>query len=207
MYETEKQELADICRLLYERRLVFGADGNVSRRTSDGKCILLTPSGVNKGMITADRILVVDMDGCVSEGAGKPSKEYPMHRLVYERRPDVGAVIHTHPIYVTAFAVTGSNLPDNICIESAMLLKKTALTAYATPGTMEMAESIRPFIDDTDAILLRNHGALTVGRDLPSAFNKMECMESTAQTIIMSKLLGEAVPISEENIDKMRDLS
>lgn len=202
MYEKEKEELTDICHLLYERDLVSASDGNVSVRVSKDH-ILLTPSGKNKGMIKPEEIIVLDLDGNTLEGIGKVSKEYPMHKAIYEKREDVKAVVHTHPVYATAFALAGKNLPDNYLIETKMMLKKTALADYATPGTIEMAYVIEPFLDTCDAILLKNHGAVTFGKDLVSAFNKMEVMESIAKTIIMSKIIGEPQVISEENMRKM----
>ncbi|MCI6757082.1 MAG: class II aldolase/adducin family protein [Lachnospiraceae bacterium] len=204
MFEEYKKELADICQLLYERRLVFGADGNVSMRMPDGYHILLTPSKMNKGRVTPDHILILNMQGEVVEGEGKPSKEFPMHRAVYEARGDIGAVIHTHPVYATAFAIAGHTIPDNYTIESTMFLKKTVLTDYATPGTEGMADVIRPYLTDTEVFLLKNHGAITCGKNLIEAFNKMECLESTAKAVVMSKLIGEPVPISESNMEQLR---
>jgi len=203
LYEEKRRELTEICHLLYECNLVTATDGNVSVRVSE-KHILLTPSGKNKGFLKPEEMLVVDLDGCVIEGEGKASKEFPMHRAVYLERRDVGAVVHTHPVYATAFALAGKNIPEDHLIETRMMLKKVALAGYATPGTLEMAEVIAPFIANTNAILLQNHGALTVGRDLMDAFNKMEVLESIAKTIIMSKLIGKPVLISQENLDKMK---
>lgn len=203
LYEEKRRELADICRLLYERNLVTATDGNVSVRVSENH-ILLTPSGKNKGFLKPEEMLVVDLEGHVAEGEGKASKEYPMHRAAYLKRKDAGAVVHTHPVYATAFALAGKNIPENYLIETRMMLKKVALAGYATPGTIEMAEVIAPFIEDTNAILLQNHGALTVGKDLMDAFNKMEVLESIAKTIIMSGSVGEPMLILQENLDKMK---
>ncbi len=203
MYEREREELAKICRLLYERNLVSATDGNVSMRVSEAH-ILLTPSGKNKGFVEAGDMLAVDFAGNVIEGSGKASKEYPMHRAVYAGRSDVNAVVHTHPVYATAFAMAGKNIPDNYLIETRMMLKKVALAPYATPGTAEMAQAIAPYIEEVNAVLLQNHGAVTWGKDLMDAFNKMEVLESVAKTIIHSRAVGEPVPISRENMEKMK---
>lgn len=202
LYEKERKELADICHLLYERCLVAATDGNVSLRVSK-EHILLTPSGKNKGFVLPGEMLVVDLNGNVIEGSGKASKEYPMHRVIYLQRADVNAVVHTHPVCATAFALAGRNIPENYLIETRMMLKKVALAGYATPGTSEMADIIAPYVPDTNAILLQNHGALTLGKDLMDAFNKMEVLESIAKTIILSRAVGEPVTISQENLDKM----
>lgn len=196
MYEKEKNELTQICRLLYERNLVTATDGNVSKRLADGN-ILLTPSGKSKGFLTAEEILALDLYGNVLEGNGKASKEYPMHRAVYEKRPDAMAVIHTHPVFATAFALAGKNIPDNYLIETKMMLGKVALAEYAVPGTMEMVEVTAPYLEAYNVILLRNHGALTIGKNLMDAFHKMEVLEAVAKTVIVSKAVGEPQPIPE----------
>lgn len=203
MYDAERRELADICRLLYDRNLVTATDGNVSLRVSK-EHILLTPSGKNKGFVKPEEMLVVDFAGNVVEGIGKASKEYPMHRHIYEVRKDVGAIVHTHPVFATAFALAGKNIPDNFLIETRMMLKKVALAEYATPGTLEMVDAIAPWAADVNAILLKNHGAVTYGKDLMDAFNKMEVLEAVAKTIIASKAVGVPVLISEENMAKMK---
>lgn len=203
MYEEKRKELADICRLLYDRNLVTATDGNVSVRVSE-EHILLTPSGKNKGFVKPEEMLVVDFAGNVVEGTGKASKEYPMHRHIYQVRDDVGAVVHTHPVFATAFAMAGKNIPDNYLIETRMMLKKVALAGYATPGTLEMVDAIAPWAGSANAILLQNHGALTCGKDLMDAFNKMEVLESVAKTIIASASVGAPVLISDENMAKMK---
>lgn len=203
MFEKEKKQLEEICHLLYQRNLVTASDGNVSMRVGEDR-ILLTPSGKNKGMVRAEEMIVLDLEGNTLEGAGKASKEYPMHRIIYRERPDVQAVVHTHPVYATAFALAGKNLPDNYLIEMPMMLKKTALAPYATPGTAEMADAVKPYLQECDAVLLKNHGAVTYGKSLTDAFNKMEVMESVAKTILMSRLIGEPEVISEEDMARMR---
>lgn len=203
MYEKEKQELTDICHMLYARELVAASDGNVSMRASK-EHILLTPSGKNKGLVKTEEIIVLDLEGNTVEGTGKASREYPMHRAIYRERADVNAVIHTHPVYATAFALAGKNLPENYLIEMRMMLKGTKLADYATPGTMELVDAVRPCLPDSSAILLKNHGAVTVGKNLEDAFNKMEVLESIAKTIIMSRIIGEPEVISEENMRKLK---
>lgn len=203
MYEKEKLELMNICHLLYERNLVTASDGNISVRISE-EHILLTPSGRNKGMLQKEEILVLDGNGNTIQGEGRASKEYPMHKEIYRRRQDVKAVVHTHPVYATAFALAGKNLPDNYLIESRMMLGRTALADYAAPGTPALAAAAARYAEECNAILLRNHGALTLGKNLMDAFQKMEVMESIAKTIILSRLIGEPEPISEENMAAMR---
>lgn len=199
MYEAEKKELAKWCKALYEKELVTACDGNVSLMVAENT-LLITPSGRNKGYLEPEEMILVTLDGTVLEGKGKASKEFPMHSKVYQNRKEVRAVIHTHPVYATAFAMAGQNIPDNYLIESKVILGKCGLAEYAPPGTVELAEKMEPFIEECNAILLKNHGAVTYGNSLMDAFNKMEVLESIAKTIIMSKVIGEPVPIPEEGV-------
>jgi L-fuculose-phosphate aldolase len=164
---------------------------------------MITPSRKNKGMLSAEDMIIVNLEGAVIEGSSKASSEFPMHRAIYKNRPEVNAIVHTHPVYATAFALAGKTIPDNYLIEAKVILGPTRLAEYGTPGTMEMVEAILPHIHDCNSILLKNHGALTYGVDLIDAYNKMDVLESIAKTIIMSRLVGDPVIISEENLAKL----
>lgn len=202
MYENEREQLTKICNLLYQRNLVSACDGNISMRVSQ-EHIMITPSGKNKGMLCSEDMIVVDLDGQVMEGMGKASKEFPMHQAIYNNRVDIHAIVHTHPVYATAFALAGKTIPDNYLIEAKVILGPTALAEYGTPGTLEMVEAIAPYIKEVNSILLKNHGALTYGVDIIDAYNKMDVLEGIAKTIIMSKILGDPIVISEENLAKL----
>jgi L-fuculose-phosphate aldolase len=203
MYEQERIQMKEICSLLYDHQLVTASDGNISMRLKDGN-ILITPSRKNKGLLQPEDMIVTDCMGNVIEGKGKASSEFPMHRAIYQNRPEVNAIVHTHPVYATAFALAGKNIPDNYLIEARVILGATALAEYGTPGTMEMVDVISPYIRQVNSILLKNHGAITYGTDLIEAYNRMDVLEAVAKTIIMSKVLGDPVMISEENLAKLK---
>lgn len=202
MYEQERKQLKEICKLLYDRQLVTASDGNISMRLDQDR-IIITPSRKNKGLLQPEEMIIVDLEGKVIEGKSKASSEFPMHRAIYQNRPEVNAIVHTHPVYATAFALAGKNIPSNYLIEAKVILGPTALAGYGTPGTMEMVEAIAPHIEKVNSILLKNHGAITYGTDLIDAYNRMDVLESIAKTIIMSKILGEPEIISEENLAKL----
>ncbi len=202
MYIEERKQLTDICGLLYDRNLVTACDGNISMRLGED-LILITPSRRNKGMLKPEDLIIVDFNGATIEGSTKVSSEFPMHHAIYQKRPEVNAIVHTHPVYATAFALAGKNIPDNYLIEARVILGPTALAEYGTPGTTEMVEAIAPHITEVNSILLKNHGAVTYGRDLAEAYNKMDVLEAIAKTIIMSKLIGDPQIISEENLAKL----
>lgn len=200
-----KRQLVKVCRMLYDRQLVSAADGNVSIRAGED-LMLITPSKVNKGLLTEDMILTVDFKGNVIKGNLKSSKEQGLHIKIYKDRQDVNAVIHTHPPYSTAFALAHEDIKSNYLIESLMLLGDVALAPYGTPGTKEVPDSIEGLTKDHDAILLKNHGAITYGSDIIDAFNKMDALENVAKTIILSKIVGLPNEIPEDKVSYLKEL-
>jgi L-fuculose-phosphate aldolase len=203
MYQKERKQITEICRLLYSRNLVTASDGNISMKV-DREHIIITPSRKNKGMLQPEDMIITDLEGNVLEGSSKASSEFPMHQAIYKNRPEVHGIVHTHPVYATAFALAGKTLPNNYLIEAKVILGPTRLAEYGTPGTMEMVAAILPHINHCNSILLKNHGALTYGVDLIDAYNKMDVLESIAKTIIMSKVIGDPITISEENLAKLK---
>ena len=208
MSEQEiKEMICDIGRRMYGRNMVAANDGNISVKLGDNE-ILCTPTGISKGFMTPECICKVDKDGNVIEANGKfvPSSEMKMHLRVYKKRSDVCAVVHAHPPYATAFAVCGIPLTQPITAEAIMYLGSVPIAPYATPSTTEVPDSIEPFLEDNDQLLLSNHGVLTYGPDLMSAYYKMESVEFYAQLLFMTKQLGGARELSEENLRKLYEL-
>ena len=191
-----KSQLCEACHLLYQRGYVASNDGNLSLRLEDGR-FLITPSGVSKGRITPEMLVVCDGEGHVLEGNRHPSSEAPMHWAVYAARPDVGAVVHAHPAAATAFAA---------CRRPLDVPYLTEVVSGLGP-TPEVPESILPFVADHNGVLLANHGALTWGSDLWSAFDRMEQLEHTAKIYLNIALLGEGVPLTEQQVEAIRGLS
>lgn len=200
-----KKELVMVCKMLYDRKLVSATDGNVSIKIDEDK-MLVTPSGVNKGLLKEDMILTVDFNGKLIEGTLKSSKEVGMHIKIYEDRPDIGAIIHTHPPYSTAFAVAHETIKNNLLIETLVLLGDIAMAPYGTPGTKEILDSIEGLTENYDAILLKNHGVITYGEDIIDAFNKMDALENVAKTIVMSEIVGKPQEIPQDRIDYLREM-
>jgi L-fuculose-phosphate aldolase len=199
-----KQEIVCICRMLHRKNYLAATDGNVSVRLGDR--LLTTPSGVHKGLMEADQVITVDLSGRVLEGEGKPTSEIRMHLLAYELRPEVGAVVHAHLPYATACTLAGIDLLEPILPEVVITLGGIPTAPYATPGTDEVPNSIREFICDYDAILLSRHGAMTVGRDVRDAYNKMEKLEHTARVVLAARLQGQLRPLPEAEAEKLRRL-
>jgi len=200
-----KQELCRICHLLYERGYVVSHDGNVSVRTEKG--ILVTPSGVNKGRMEPEMMVLCDPDGNVLEGDRYPSSETAMHLQVYRDRPDVNAVVHAHPSVSTAFAACRRGLTEAYLIESVSGLGPVPAAPYALPSTKEVPESIRPYLPDHNAVLLSNHGALAWGKDLWEAFDRMEMVEHTAKIYAHIHQLGGGAELTKEQVNDLLALS
>jgi L-fuculose-phosphate aldolase len=197
-----KQDIVRICRMLHRKNYLAATDGNVSVRLGDR--VLVTPSGVNKGLMEPDQVITVDLEGSVIAGAGKPSSEIQMHLLAYRLRPDVHAVVHAHLPYATSCTLAGISLLEPILPEVVITLGGIPTAPYATPGTAEVPAAIRDFIQEFDAILLARHGAMTVGRDVTDAYNKMEKLEHTARVVLAARLQGPVSPLPAAEVEKLR---
>jgi L-fuculose-phosphate aldolase len=202
--QTLKQEIVMICRMMHQKNLIAGLDGNVSVKCGDH--LLTTPSGVNKGFLRMDQIIMVDWEGRVVEGEGQPTSEMAMHLAVYRLRSEIGAVIHAHPPVVTAFSIAGISLEEFILPEVVMSLGLVPTAAYATPTTSEVPESIQGLIERYDALILERHGALTVGQDLLDAYNKMEKLEHSALVILTALQLGRVRLLPPQEVEKLIQL-
>jgi len=187
---------------LYDRGMVAGTDGNLSVRLSDGN-ILMTPSGLPKGQLASDDLVVVAADGTHVEGRLTASSEAAMHLAVYRRRPEVKACVHSHAPHATAFAAAGIPLPENILPEVVLFVGGVPLTAYAPPGTEAVPRSLEPFWDDNDAFLLRNHGLLTIGDTLATALHRHETVEHYARIVLLARQLGPLATIPADDIERL----
>ena len=194
-------ECGQVC---YARHLMASNDGNISVRLDEVR-VLITPAGMCKGRMDTDDLLIVDMDGNVLASASdrRPSSETPMHLEVYRLRPDVCAVIHAHPVFATALTVAGFDFPDDILPEVALTLGRVPVSEYATPSSRADADVIRPLIRDHDALLLRQHGSLTVGKNLDEALIHLERIEHVAEVFHHARQLGDVARIPFEELRKL----
>ena len=205
-YEAERELICRVGRLLYDRGYAAANDGNLSVRLGEDR-LLVTPSGVSKGRMTPDMLLVTDLEGRVVEGDRHPSSEVKMHLMVYRRRPDAGAVVHAHPPVSTAFAVCGRGLEVPYVAELAAGLGAVPCTpSFAMLSTDQVPESIAPYLPDHNAVLLANHGALAWGADLWEAFDRLETVEHTAKIVLNAETLGGGVPLTAEEVSRLQGL-
>jgi len=203
--ESLRADIVEIGRRMYARGYTASNDGNISVRI-DASRLLMTPKSVCKGFMTPDMMCVTDLDGRKLQGDRDPSSEMLMHLEVYRQRPDVQAVVHAHPPTATGFAVAGIPLDRAVLAEVLTTLGSIPLAEYATPSTAELPEAVRKYIKAHDGMLLANHGALTVGGDLYSAYYKMETIEHFAKISLVARTLGRENLISREEVMRLQEL-
>src|SRR6516162_8161758 len=200
-----RDEIVHFGRLLHQTGLVAATDGNLSVRLDDGN-FLCTPTLMSKGMMAAGDLVVVDAAGHKIAGERNVSSELAMHLFIYRNRPDVGAVVHAHPPTATGFAAAGMPLDSALCSEIVITLGTVPLANYETPGTPELAEALAPLVGDHDAILMANHGVVTYGEDLLTAYMNMETVEHYAKIALVTHMLGKQQPLSDTHVSKLREI-
>jgi len=200
-----RKDIIEVCRRIYNKGFVAANDGNVSVRISDDE-IIATPTGMSKGFLTTDQLVKINMNGEKLEGYLNPSSEIKVHIRIYKERPDVRAVVHAHPPISTAFAVAGIPLDQLILPEVILTLGIIPIAPYAPPSTEELAEKVGEYIRCCDAVLLANHGAVTVGPDVYSAYYRMETLEHYAHILWIARLLGGPRQLTPEDVNKLLEL-
>lgn len=203
-YMEIREQICDICHKMWQQGWVAANDGNISVKLPDGN-FLATPTGISKSFITPEKLVIINDKGEVLSGLPgyKPSSEIKMHMRCYRERPDVGAVVHAHPATATGFAVAGKSMDEYSMIETVIAIGSIPLTPYGTPSTDEVPDAITPYLQDHDVMLLQNHGALTVGCDLITAYYRMETLELYAKISLVAHLLGGAKEIEKPQIEKL----
>ena len=201
--EQLRRELVRFSRWLSRLGFTPGTSGNLSVRLDEER-LLVTPTGVSKGLVKAADMLIVDLQGRLLAGTRNVTSEIGMHLAVYEGRPDVAAVIHAHPPIATAFACSKRALDEMLCQEAVMTVGCVPLARYATTGTQEVAESLGPHLANHDAILLENHGAVSYGSTLLEAFMKMETVEHLAHVALVAHQLESARPLLAEQVKQLQ---
>lgn len=200
--DLHRREICIVGRWMYERGFIVAAEGNVSVRLNDGH-ILMTPTSMNKGMLDPDDLVVIDLEGRQIAGTRRVSSELGMHLLFYRLRPDVSAICHAHPPTATGFATAGRGLDRALLPEVIVALGQIPLVQYATPGTPELTAVLEPFVPHYDALLLGNHGAVSCGPDLLTAFFRMETIEHTAKITLAAEAVGVPSLLSNREVEKL----
>ncbi len=202
---TLKQEIIEVGKRMYDSGFVAANDGNISARLDEDR-ILITPTGVSKGFMKAEELCIVDLDGQVVSGTTRPSSEVFMHLEAYKTRDDVKSVCHAHPPYATAFAVAGVALDKCVLPEVVVTMGEIPLVEYGTPGTEEFYKPLAKYFPFHDALLLSNHGALTVGKNVIGSYYKMETLEHFAKIYSIALQIGKVNYLNKDQVSKLIDL-
>src|SRR5947209_870745 len=197
-----RHDLVRFGQMLHTHCFVSATDGNLSVRLDEGR-VLVTPTCISKGMMMPEDMVVVDLNGTKLSGTQNPTSEIMMHLTIYRMRPDVNAVVHAHPCTATGFASAGIALDEPLCSEVVITLGTVPLAPYATTGSMELSDSLRPYIPYHDAILMANHGAVTYGEDLCRAYMRMEAVEHYARIVLTARQLGSVQSLDSQELEKL----
>jgi len=202
-----REEIVEVGRKLYERGFVAGTNGNLSVRF-DTDLILTTPRGACLGALDPEAVVATTLKGEIVDG--RPGSavpvEYPLHAVSYILRPDVRAVVHAHPATATAFAACGFAMTEPLVTDLLLGFNGVPLAKYAAPNTVAFAESIASLVPQHDAVLLANHGAVTLGSSALDAFYKMDLLELVARTMAAARTLGGGRQLTVEQVSELRIL-
>lgn len=200
-----RQEICEVGRRIYNLGFVAGNDGNISARLEEDR-LLCTPTGVSKGFLAPDMLVVCDLDGNRIDGDREVTTEILMHTESYRLRPETGGVVHAHPPTATGFAVAGIDLKECILPEVVVHLGGIPLAPYGTPGGPEIVEPMVPLLrQNYDALLLANHGAVTLGADIMEAHFKMETVELCARIALVARQLGRTNTLDNDQVQALGD--
>jgi L-fuculose-phosphate aldolase len=192
-----REQMCEIGRRVYNKGFAAANDGNISLRIGDDR-VLCTPTRVSKGFMKPDDLCIVDMNGQQVSGKRKRSSEILMHLTIMKARADVRSVVHCHPPHATAFAVAREPIPKCVLPEIEVFLGEVAISPYETPGSQTFADTVLPFVKDTDTILLANHGTVTYGSDLEDAYFKTEIIDAYCRILILARQIGRVNYYTDE---------
>ncbi len=201
-----RRNLVEVCHRMYRQGYIAAGDGNVSAKIDDER-VLVTPTGVHKGFVAEGDLVVVDPEGRLVRGGGRPSSEFAMHALAYRERPDVRAVVHAHPPLTVGLALAGVSLAQCVLSETCLVLGAILTAPYSTPTTDEVPRVLRPYVRQANAIVMDRHGALTLGRTLDEAYNRLEAMEHASKITHAARSIGPVRPLPAAEVDKLAALA
>ncbi len=198
--------LCEIGHRIWQQGLSPGTGGNISIRVSKNK-ILISPTLTSMGFMQPKELCFLDLWGKILSSRSKPSSESKIHLAVYNSRPEINAVIHAHPPFASAFAVTDQHLSTFIQPETFVFLGKVPLVEYGTPSTDELPNNLKKYISSgLNTFLLENHGVLCIGEDLERTYFNLEILENLAKITVISRLIGGEREISKEKLIELKKL-
>jgi L-fuculose-phosphate aldolase len=199
-----RQEIVYFGKQLYDRCFVAATDGNISVRVGHDR-VLVTPTGMSKGMMREDDLVVVTSTGVKLSGHREVSSEIAMHLLIYRMRPDVHAIVHAHPPTATGYAAAGMALDKALVSEIVLSLGSVPLARYATPGTPALCDALEPHVANHNAILMANHGVVAYADELHKAYMNMDTVEHFAKIALVTHVLGRQQVLSPHDVEKLTE--
>jgi L-fuculose-phosphate aldolase len=198
--------MLEVGRCLWQREYISGTSGNFSVRLDDDH-ILSTPSGLAKGRLTPNDLVVTDLEGTVVQGSHQPSSELRIHLAAYRLRPEIGAVVHAHPKTIVALSLASIDVMFTALPETVVALGLIGSAPYETPGSSALASVMESALENHDAIVMERHGAITLGRNLFEAYDRMETLEHAAQTLYLAQSLGSIEALPDDEIERLLALA
>lgn len=198
-----KEEIIKTGKLLYSKNLTCGTSGNISMKV--GEKIYITATGTELGNLSEEDITVIDLKGEQTETV-KASSEKMLHVAIYQKRSDIKAIIHTHPVFLTSFAVCHKTLNAPIMSENILYFEEIPVAPYAMPSSSELVENTVKCLINRDVAMMANHGAIAIGNDLRKAFLNMETAEYYAQVTMNTQILGNPVYLSDKDVSDLINL-
>jgi L-fuculose-phosphate aldolase len=200
----EREKVAATMRRLYENRLTTASGGNVSMRVQDK--VLITPSQIDKATIVTEKIGVLTLEGKNLTSRLKQSMESGMHLAIYHKRPDVRAVVHAHPVFATSFGISRKKINTSLAGEARAMLGEPARAPYELMGTESLATAVATAFENTNVVLMENHGVITVGETLFQAYDRMEVLEACAKMTLITSFLGDAHELNKKQLREIDNL-
>lgn len=186
---TLKEQICEIGRRVYNKGFAAANDGNISIRVGENE-VLCSPTMICKGFMTPEDVCAVDLDGNQIAGKRKRTSEILLHLAIMKHRPDVKSVVHCHPPHATAFAIAGEPIPQCVLPEVEVFMGEIPIAPYETPGGQKFADTVLPFLESTNTVILKNHGTVSFGKDLQEAYWKTEILDAYCRILLLSKQLG-----------------
>ena len=198
----EREQVVAYCKKLITAGLTKGTGGNISAFDRESGLYAISPSGMDYFSMTPEDVVVMNLQGVVVEGSRKPSSEWDLHRIFYQNRKDLNAIVHTHSVYCTVLATNREGLPASSYLV-AFAGKDVRCADYASFGTPELAKLAYEGMVDRNAVLLANHGLVTGGNDLLHAFQVAEQIEFCAEVYVKARSIGKPVILPEDEMERM----
>ena len=202
LLKEERNEIVRFGKKLVSSKLTTGTGGNLSLFNRKEGLIAISPSGIDYLEMRPEDIVLLNIDGEIAEGSRRPSSELNFHTMLYQKRKDINAIIHTHSVYATTIACLNWEIPA-VHYLVGFSGNKVPVAPYATFGTKELAENISKTIGNYNAVLLANHGLITIGVDLSSTFYIAEEIELVAQIYYQSRCIGKPAILSDKEMVKV----